>query len=111
MRPETRDEKTLLLFLETCAVDHSGRIDIRHMNKDDVQIAEAWHHVGYIEFGRIAFKNITGHYTNFVKLSDEAVMDAHQLRKERAMRCWNKRTWMTAKEYRTKDDMDTTAEN
>ena len=36
----TSDERNLLLYLETRAVDHGGLVDAKHMNKEDMEIAE-----------------------------------------------------------------------
>lgn len=38
-----KDEKSLLLYLETRAVDCSGSVDTRHMNTSDQKTAAAWH--------------------------------------------------------------------
>ncbi|MGD7036156.1 hypothetical protein [Methylotuvimicrobium buryatense] len=36
----TKNEKRLLLYLETCSVDHGGLVHTQHMNSDDMQIAK-----------------------------------------------------------------------
>jgi hypothetical protein len=55
----TSDERSLLLFFETQAVDNGGKVnDIRHMNKEDLEIAEEWNKEGFVKFGRIRFKSI-----------------------------------------------------
>lgn len=38
----TSDERSLLLYLETRAVDHGGKVDAQHMNKEDFDIAKKW---------------------------------------------------------------------
>jgi len=35
----TSDERNLLLYFETCAVDYGGKIDNRRMNREDIYIA------------------------------------------------------------------------
>jgi hypothetical protein len=100
----TKDERSLLLFLEACAVDKWGKIDARHMNKLDLGIAERWDKEKFIGFGRIAYKFINtdkaafGIATHWCKLSDEAWKLAHEERKARGIRIWNKRDWKTTEE-------------
>jgi len=36
----TRNEKSLLLYLETRAVDNAGIIQTQHLNVDDMEIAK-----------------------------------------------------------------------
>jgi len=38
----TKNERSLLLYLETRAVDYGGIVDTRHMNQDDMEIAKEW---------------------------------------------------------------------
>ena len=92
----TKDERSLLLFLETCAVDYGGKIDARHMNKDDFRIAESWDRSGYLKFGRICYKDIPSSVTaktHWVELSEDAWKDAHAERRARFDRIESKRTW------------------
>jgi hypothetical protein len=84
-----KDQVTLLLYLETRAVDHGGVVDIDHMNNDDVMQAKLWADSRYIGFGRIRAP-VFGHW---VELSDEAWDDAHRFRRERAARMLANRTW------------------
>ena len=53
MKELTRDEISLLLYLETRAVDNSGKVGIRHMNADDFTIAQDWHNEGFVQFGEL----------------------------------------------------------
>jgi hypothetical protein len=98
----TKEEKSLLLFLETQAVDYWGKVDIRHMNEDDMNIAERWNKEGFIKFGRICFKDRKPaggrNSTHWVILSEKAMNAAHDERKARAVRTWNKRDWKTTEE-------------
>lgn len=86
----TREELSLLLFLETQAVDYRGNVDVRHMNGDDHEIARQWVKRGYIEFGRLPFKECrtigTRNITHRVRLSDQAHADAGIERTARARR-------------------------
>ena len=98
----TRDERSLLLFFEACAVDHGGRVNTRHMNDEDRQIAEEWNEEGFCQFGRVGSKFLTLKTaklgTHWCKLSDEAWKLAHVERKARGIRMWDKRTWLTTEE-------------
>jgi len=101
----TKDERSLILFLETQAVDHGGIVDVAHMNGDDFEIAERWTGTGFAKVGRIAFEFIPKHPsmgrrapTHWVHLSDEAFAMAHEERKARAGRVWGKRLWKKAEE-------------
>ncbi len=93
----TKEDLSLLLFLETCAVDQGGGVDVRHMNSDDQNIAEQWHDEGFISFGRLPLKDcaVVGNRnrTHYVVLSDEAWAAAHTERKARAARMWEKRSF------------------
>lgn len=99
-----RDQRSLLLYLETCAVDHGGSVDAIHMNHEDFRQAEEWAASGFIEFGRIAFgafpKQNGRERTSWVRFSDDAWRIAHEERRARCERLWSKRTWETTKERR-----------
>lgn len=87
-------QRSLLLFLETCAVDHTGRVNSVHMNEDDFAIAEQWNKEGFIEFGRIYSKDCNHQGCHWCKLSEQAFQLAHQERRERAHRMWVCKTWL-----------------
>ena len=96
MELTTRDEESLLLYFETQCVDYGGTLESVRMNADDFEIAKRWREAGFIQFGRIAFKDIKrrgGESRNYwVVLSDEAWKLAHTARRERcdrAMSCLN----------------------
>jgi hypothetical protein len=94
-----RDERSLLLFLETRAVDHGGLVDTVHMNEDDVEIAKRWTKEGFLEYGRVCAADVKS-CTAWVELSEEAWELAHKERRARADRMWAKRTWRSTAEYR-----------
>ncbi len=98
MKELTRDEISLLLYLETRAVDHGGLIDHRQMNTEDFANARRWNELGFIEFGRVYSKHIEGNLSNWVHLSDEAFALAHVLRRQRAQRQWSKRQFLKSDE-------------
>ena len=87
MKAETKVEKSLLLYLETCAVDY-GTVEPIRMNKDDWDVVKVWNHLGYINLKRRKLNDIPKHSarTHFITLSDETFDEAHQLRRERAER-------------------------
>ena len=97
----TKDELSLLLYLESRAVDQGGKVDSRKMNEDDFAIAKRWADGGYIQFGRVCAADCTElGGTNWVILSAKAWKDAHKERRDRAERMWEKRTFMTTDEKR-----------
>lgn len=96
----TKDEKSLLLFLETQASDNSGRVKTVHMNESDMEIARGWNQAGFVEFGRIQSKDVNSSGSHWCKLSDAAWAAVHKLRQERAVRMWNSRTFSTTDEKR-----------
>jgi len=87
----TSDERSLLLYFETRAVDHGGLVDVKHMNKEDMEIAEKWDKEGFVKFGRIKFHSIAVS-SHWCELSDEAWNIAHAERKARCARIMSKQT-------------------
>lgn len=96
----SRDERSLLLFLETRAVDYCGRVNGVHMNAADFAIAKRWAAEKFIAFGRVIAKCITSDGAHWVELSDEAWALAHAERKARAVRLWLERGFITTAEKR-----------
>lgn len=100
----TKDERSLLLYLESRAVDNAGRVDTLRMNHDDNKILERWTSTGFVESGRICFADVRGSQTRqesaWVKLSDEAFRLAHAERKARALRLWEARSYKTTADKR-----------
>jgi hypothetical protein len=94
----TKDEASLLLYLETCAVDYGGKVDLRHMNPLDLMALANWTNAGFVDSGRIRFKDIHFHRSYWVVLSDEAWEMAHKLRRERCERLYSRRAWRKAGE-------------
>lgn len=89
----SKDERSLLLFFETCAVDYGGKIDVRHMNKEDMDIAKKWNKEGFVKFGRIKFHDIIGKHTHWCEFSEEAWKLAHQERRARCCRIMSHNTF------------------
>lgn len=94
------EERSLLLFLETRAVDYGGRVNVEHMNQVDMNIAERWNSEGFVGFGRIVMRNHNRDGTHWCKLPEEAWKLAHAERKARHERMWLKRNWITTEESR-----------
>jgi len=88
----TSDERNLLLFFETQAVDYGGLIDLKQrMNKEDMEIAKKWNDEGFVKFGRIKFHSIAIS-SHWCELSEDAWNIAHAERKARCLRIMSKQT-------------------
>lgn len=90
-KPMTKEELSLLLFLETQAVDNRGKVRALHMNADDHAIAQRWNTEGFVLFGRLKSKDIADQRTNNIAthwchLSDDAWKAAASERRARAER-------------------------
>lgn len=98
----TKGERSLLLYLETRAVDHGGLVDTLRMNTDDFAIVERWREIGFIEFGRLTRESIERLRvsTHWVILSDDAWKTAHEERRARCERIYGSRNWETTEEKR-----------
>lgn len=90
----TRNELTLLLYLETCAVDYGGKVEARRMNEAEFEIVEGWKATGFVQFGRVYAREIqrakalriTRQETHWVVLSEAAWQAAHTERRARCAR-------------------------
>jgi hypothetical protein len=83
----SKDELSLLLYLETRAVDYGGRVDTRRIKDEDFVTAKHWDKDGFIIFkrrnGRVVTRDGSSHQ---VTLSDEAWTLAHAERRTRCER-------------------------
>lgn len=95
---DTKDQRLLLLYLETCIVDKAGRVNQIHMNDKDTEQAEAWNEAGFIGYGRIIFKDCTKNGSSWVTFSDSAWETAHRERRARGERMIAGRPYMTTAE-------------
>ncbi len=103
----TNDEKSLLLFFECAYVDYGGKLNTAHINNDDRKIIQKWKQENFITFDRLYSKSIgTDGKTHAVSLSENAFNLAHEERKARAKRVFEKRTWLTVND-RQPDDLFT----
>lgn len=105
----TKDQRSLILYLETCAVDFGGSVDLAHMNADDQAQAQRWAEEGLICWTRIKhgeWPKQNGRYrTHYVQFSDVAWNLAHAERRARSKRLDEKRTWRTIGEARTEKEI------
>lgn len=85
VRQLSKNEISLLLYLETCLVDQAGRVGMPQMNQDDIDIAKQWTVEGFIDFGRIKMADIYpgSNRTHYVNFTDEAWTLAHHHRRVR----------------------------
>ena len=89
--PADKDHASLLMYFETCVVDHGGLVDGRRMNADDFATAKLWCESGFTEFRRLKMSAVRhyatcGHFNHRVILSDAAMAEAHNQRRLRAKR-------------------------
>lgn len=89
----SKEEKSLLLYLESQAVDTGGLLQQARMNANDFEILERWKEVGFIQFGRIALDDIplvnyggTPVRTHWCLLSESAWQAAQAERRARHQR-------------------------
>ena len=82
----TRDEKALLLFFETCAVDRGGNVFTAHMNSEEKEIAKRWHDEGVVPWQRQKSDHMIGAHSLNVSRSDAAWSPVHQYRVSRVKR-------------------------
>ena len=88
----SKDEKSLLLYLESRAVDHGGLVSSPQMNDEDRAIAKRWNEEGFLKYSRIpSYLLNTAHgMSNCVELTDEAWETAAALRRARAEKSQHK---------------------
>lgn len=70
----TKDERSILCYAETCAVDNGGLMEARRMNTDDLLTLKRFVKAGLIHHARIKAallgKGPSIHYTHWVELTD-----------------------------------------
>jgi hypothetical protein len=93
-----KTERSLLLYVETCAVDYGGRMNAERINTEDREILDRWKKAGFINYGRIIAADINSNGSLWVQLSDNAWELAHEERRARASRMWAKRRYTTTAE-------------
>lgn len=98
----SKDERSLLLYLETRAVDHGGLVATPQMNADDYAILDRWKESGFVRSGRLTHASVEKLQgsTHWVRLSEEAWKLAHEERRARHERSYAAKTWETTEEKR-----------
>lgn len=102
----SRNDKSLLLYLETCAVDYGGLVEARRMNAEDVVTMEQWNESGFVVSGRVSsadlrlWENHNRRPTQWCELSGQAWQAAHTERRARCQRLMEKRDWTKTAELR-----------
>lgn len=87
----TRDEKSILLYAETCVVDGSGLMAGARMNEADIAALKKFKAEGVLDFGRIPFHTVgtliqpAVKLTHWVTFHEPAWQMAHALRRQRAL--------------------------
>lgn len=85
----TKDEISLLLYLETRAVDHCGYVRPAQMNATDFEIATRWNQEGFLVYKRATRRDAEGdvkELTYAVRLNDKSWEEASRQRRLRAER-------------------------
>lgn len=88
----TRDEKSILLYAETCVVDRSGLMVGARMNEVDMAALKKFKEAGALDFGRIPYHCMQTlrhdgpgvESTHWVTFHEPAWKAAHALRRVRA---------------------------
>ena len=96
--PYPVNKKSLLLYIETCAVDYIGTIDRKKINDEEFEQLEEWKKTGFLKvFERIYSKKILKIQktssrvpTHICKLSRRALRQAQRERRTRIERTWKK---------------------
>jgi hypothetical protein len=86
----TQAERSLLLYLESVAVDYGGLVHSQRINAEDREILERWDKQGLISYSRLTWESVQTlhdkHNTSLVRLSEEAWRLAHEERRARYIR-------------------------
>lgn len=77
----TKQQRSLLLFLETQAVDHGGLVKGEHMNADDFAQARRWNESGFLRFSRIP-SDLLDKVTTYLTHQGPLLAEPHQLQSE-----------------------------
>ncbi len=93
-------QRSLLAYLETCAVDKGGRVNQKCMSESEVKQADLWHQAGFIRFGRISSDDVTRDGCYWVELTDLSWRQAARIRMERGKASASSRTFKTTNELK-----------
>jgi len=90
----TKDERSLLLYIESVSVDYAGLVHSQRINDEDREILKRWDEEGFISYSRISWDSIQTlidkHHTSLVSLSEDAWRLAHEERRARNLRMISK---------------------
>lgn len=85
LTPDTmnKDERSMLVYAETCVVDHSGLLEGKRMNRADMDALKKFKAAGLLDYGRIPAALLNSSYgkTHWVTFNESAWTLAHQLRR------------------------------
>ncbi len=94
----TKVQRSLILYLETRIVDRAGRLDSRHLNKEDRDQLKVWNADGFIQYGRIVMEDCNSDGSTWVEFSEEAWDVAHAERRARGHRMLESRNYTRTNE-------------
>ncbi|MDR6397945.1 hypothetical protein ACTOWA_00425 [Herbaspirillum seropedicae] len=82
----SRDEKSVLLYAETCMVDSSGLLESVRLNGEDLAALKRLQDAGLLNYGRVPSELLqqAKGKTYWVTFTERAWDIAHQLRRQRA---------------------------
>ena len=106
----TKDELSLLIYLECCAVDYGGLVHCQRINDEEQEILIRWDKMGFISYSRITYKSLQmlhdKNNTSLIRLSPRAWRLAHQERKNRFLRMSSKSPYCDLITTKTKKSED-----
>lgn len=86
----TKDQKSMLTYIETCVVDHGGTLEAARMNAADHEAMKDLKSLKLIDHGRMPSEFLRVHgarkCAHWAVLTDAGWEVAHKLRRERAER-------------------------
>jgi hypothetical protein len=90
----TRDEKSALVYAETCLVDYGGLLEGIRMNEHDIAAFNRFQTEGLLTWGRVPgamLGTFARKVTHWITFNDGAWILAHRLRRARAGRSTSSR--------------------
>ena len=103
----SKDERSLLLYIESCAVDQGGLVHNLRINAEKRDILERWNKDKFIFFSRITTASLkilrNKHQTGQVFLSENAWELAHKERRARNLRMLSTKPYCNIVTTKTKN--------
>jgi hypothetical protein len=112
----SKDERSLLLYIESCATDYAGLVHAQRINDDDRKTLARWNKDGFISYSRLSFASIeklgpaNRGNTSLVRLSEDAWKLAHEERRARNLRMSSKEPYCSLITTKTKNSNFVSAE-